>query len=106
MKETKTIEQQVAELSEEQKNTVLKVDKYGTIIVLALTLPGLLLLCLGLFFMITEATLFTEEAYKGFQILGGIVLAISLAAIVFIKIKFPYYSDKAASYIRKSRKGK
>ena len=106
MKNNKSIEQQFAELSEVQKNTILKVDKYGTIIVLALTLPGLLLMCLGLFFMITEATLFSEEAYKGFQILGGIILLISLAAIVFIKAKFPYYSDKMASYIKKSRKNK
>ena len=106
MKDARSVEEQVAELTEEQKDTILKVDKYGTIIVLALTLPGLLLLCLGLFFMITEATLFTETAYKGFQVLGGIILAISVAAIVFIKVKFPYYTDKKASYIRKIRKGK
>ena len=94
------------ELTEEQKNTVVKVGRYGTIVVLVLTLPGVLLMCLGLFFMITQPTLFSESAYKGFQILGGIIIFISLGIIAFIKIKFPYYSDKVANYIIKSRKNK
>lgn len=106
MKESKTIEQQVSELTEEQKDTVLKVAKYGTIILLAVTLPGVLLMCLGMFFMITQPTLFSESAYKGFQILGGIIIFISLVIIAIIKIKFPYYNDKVANYIIKSRKNK
>ena len=73
---------------------------------LVLTIPGLLFLCLGLYLMITEATFFSVKAYKGFQILGGILILICVGIVAFVKIKFPYYSDKIASHIRKSRKSK
>lgn len=106
MKEKKSIAEQVAELTEEQKNTILKVDKYGTIIMLALMIPGLLLLLLGLVTMITDAAMFTLTAYKGMVVLGSLMTALCVGAIVFIKVKFPFYNDRKAAYIRKSRKQK
>lgn len=105
MKEIKTIEQQVAELTEEQKDKILKIDKFGTIIVLVLTVPGILLMLYGLFVMVTSR-FSSDEAFKGFLISGAVVFFISLTTIIFIKTKFPYYSDRKASYIRKMRKNK
>ena len=102
----KTVEQMAAELTEKQKDTILKVDKYGTIIVLLLTVPGMLILFIGLFAMITDTSLFSEEAFMGFIVLGALIILISIASIVFIKVKLPYYSDKIVAYIRKERKGK
>lgn len=105
MKEIKTIEQQVAELTDEQKEKVLKIDRYGTIIVLVLTVPGILLMLYGLFVMVTSG-FSSDDAFKYFLISGAVVFLISIATIIFIKSKFSYYSDKKASYIRKLRKNK
>ena len=104
MKETKTIEQQVAELTEEQKQTILKVDKYGMIILLVLTVPGLLFMMAGVFFLMTTASALHQDTYNWVLIAGGVVLAVSLSMFLFIRFRYPYYSDKKCSYLRKQQK--
>lgn len=83
MKDTRSIEEQVAELTEKQKDTVVKVGIWGIIILLVITLPLLLLF-----------------------VLGAITFLIVIVYLIIIKTVFPYYSDKKAQYIMKSRKRK
>ncbi|MBE6924440.1 MAG: hypothetical protein E7466_04280 [Ruminococcaceae bacterium] len=104
MKDTRPIEQQVAELTEEQKKTILKVDKYGMIVLLVLTVPGLLVMLLGLFTMMSTHGSARQDAYTGFLISGAIIVLISISMFLFIRIKFPYYSDQKCTYLRKQKK--
>ena len=90
MKEKTPIEQQVAELTEQQKKTILKVDTYGMILLLVLTVPGLIAMLLGLFTMMTTHGDRRQDAYTGFLITGGIIVLLSLSIFLFIRIKFPY----------------
>ena len=98
MKEELTIQQQADALTPEQKQTLLKVHKYGTLLLLALTIPGIILMCLGMFAMSSDA--YAENTYKVFQTIGAVLMALSIGVLLFIKIKFPYYSDKLATHIR------
>lgn len=100
----KSIEEQVAELTEEQKETILKVSKYGGIVMAVVTIPIVLLAFLGLLIMITDPLMFTDQATIGYFTFIVLGMTAILSILVFIKIKFPFYSDKKASYIKKNRK--
>ena len=106
MKDTRSIEEQVAELTEKQKDTIVRVGIWGTVILLVITIPLLLLFMLGVVTMATNPLLMTEEAFIGWEILGAIIFVVLIAYLIIIKTAFPYYSDKKAKYIMKSRKGK
>ena len=99
-KESLTLEQQAQQLTQAQKETVLKVDKWGTLLLLLLAIPGLILMLLGMYAMGGDGVLFAEKSYEGFQTAGVILMALSLGVFLFIKIKFPYYSNKLATYLR------
>ena len=106
MKENTPIAQQVEALTEEQKNTVVKVDTYAKIILLILAAPGIAMLVFGGYLLITK-----PEAMASGLLSMLVTLLISLAmlcvmAVFFLKTKYPYYSMKKASYIRKIRKNK
>ena len=106
MKDTRSIEEQVAELTEKQKDTIVRVGIWGTVILLVITVPLLLLFMLGVVAMVMNPLLMTEGALIGVGILGAIIFVVLIAYLIIIKTAFPYYSDKKAKYIRKIRKGK
>ncbi len=106
MKQSKSIEEQVAELTEQQKRTILNIDRYGMVILLVLTVPGLLMMCVGLLFAITTAGAMTPKTLRSFQLIGGVIVLISMAILVFIRVRYPYYSDKKAAYLRKTSNAK
>ena len=106
MMDKRSIEEQVAELTEQQKDTVLKVAKYGTIATLCIPAPFIIFSLLGLITMILDPLKFTDEAMIGFYIVLAIGVLIAIGINVFIKIKYPFYSDKKASYIRKNHNSK
>ena len=104
MKKQKSVEEQVAALTEKEKETVLKVAKYGTLAIYGLGIPIIALLAIGLIGMITDYSLYDERAIGGFFISVILGLAIIVAIFLFIKIRFPYYNDKVAAYIKKNKK--
>ena len=106
MKDTRSIEEQVAELTEKQKDTVVKVGIWGTIILLVITLPLLLLFVLGAIGMVMNPLSMTGPAFIGWAVIGVITFIIVIVYLIIIKTAFPYYSDKKAQYIMKSRKRK
>ena len=106
MKDTRSIEEQVAELTEKQKDTIVRVGIWGTVIFLVTAVPPLLLFILGAVIIVTDSLLMTEAAFFGWGILGAITFVVLIAYLIIIKTAFPYYSDKKAKYIMKSRKGK
>ena len=106
MKDTRSIEEQVAELSEKQKDTVVKVGIWGTVIMLVTVAPLLLLFVLGTIVIMMNPLMITESVFFGWAIMGAIIFVVLIAYVIIIKAAFPYYSDKKARYIMKSRKGK
>ena len=106
MKDTRSIEEQVAELTEKQKDTIVKVGTWGTVILLVIEVPLLLLFMFGLLTMVTDPLSMTDAAFTGWKILGVIIFVVAIVYFIIIKAAFPEYSDKKATYIMKSRKGK
>ena len=86
MMDKRSIEEQVAELTEQQKDTVLKVAKYGTIATLCIPAPFIVFSLLGLITMILDPLKFTDEAMIGFYIVLAIGVLIAIGINVFIKI--------------------
>ncbi len=112
MKDTRPIEAQVADLTEQQKKTVCNIFTYGLIGECIVLIPGVALMFFCLFLMFVDPVTFFETTINGmslnhiFFLVCGVVAVLCFAFIAFIKIKFPYYSDKKAVYLRKQRKGK
>ena len=104
MREKKSIEEQVAELTEKQKDTVVKVGIWGTVTLCIIAVPALLWDFLGFVLMITSPLLMTEAAFSGWLIGLGIGMVLVALPLIIIKAVFPYYSDKKARYIMKLRK--
>lgn len=106
MKDTRSIEKQVAELTEKQKDTIVKVGIWGTVILVVTVVPLLILFALGTIIMVTNPLSMTGKALIGWATLGIIIFVLLIMYLVVIKTVFPYYSDKKARYLMKSRKGK
>ena len=106
----KTIEQQVNELTEQQKDTIIKVGKIALILQLIVTIPILLFCIIGLFCMVNPPMGFdysdTDKIFAGIVTLLVIVVVWVVGILVFVKVKWPYYSDKKWQYINKMRKRK
>ncbi len=100
----KSIEEQVAALSENEKKTVLKVAKYGTLAILGLGIPMIIFFAINLIGIMTDYSAYGESGLIGFFIGLGLCLTIIVGIMVFIKIRFPYYSDAVADYIKKNEK--
>jgi hypothetical protein len=54
--------------------------------------------------MFLDPTAFTDKAYTGWLIVGGLIFVFLVLYYVVIKKICPYYSDKKFWYIKKSRK--
>ena len=107
---TKTIEEQVNELTEKQKDTVIKVGKIALTMQLVVTIPVMLLCIVGLICMASPPAGFdysdTDKLANGIMILLAIMAVYDIGLLAFVKIKWPYYSDKKWHYINKMRKQK
>ena len=106
MKDNKSIAEQVAELTEEQQNKLMKVGFWGTIIMCAVLIPLIVLVLLGLFIMISDPMKMEGAAYYGFLILCAITAILAIGGIFVIKSICPYYNDRKYVYIKKMRKQK
>lgn len=108
MKDQLSIEEQVAQLTEEQKDTILKVDLIGGLCVLLGVVPVVVLMLFNMLAILDVSLPF--EIAGGMVAVNFVLMALCfvfvIGVLVFVKIKFPYYSGKKCDYIRKMRKGK
>ena len=106
----KTIEEQVNELTQKQKDTIIKVGKIALILQLIVAIPTLLVCIIGLFCMVNPPLGFdysdTNKIFLGIETLLVIMAIWVIGVLAFVKIKWPYYSDKKWHYINKMRKQK
>lgn len=105
MKDTRPIEEQVAELTEKEKDKIVIADLIiGIVLVIAL-LPiiSIMIICTLLipnpaFYHMADGLLITSF------ILMVVGLLLCLLAFVILKLVCPYYSNKKCKYIKKMRK--
>ena len=105
----KTIEEQVNDLTEQQKDTIIKVGKIALVFQLVVAIPILLICIIGVFCMANPPA---GSAFDADKLFSGIITLLVIMGVyvigilVFVKIKWPYYSDKKWQYINKMRKQK
>ena len=108
MKNKKSIEEQVAELTLEQQDKIIKVGKVATALQLVGGIPWFLLCLMGLWVIINPPLSMSwsdyDKLYLGFLTLLVIGAVYVLGIFLFVKIKYPYYSDTKWRYIAKKRK--
>ena len=106
----KTIEEQVNELTEKQKDTIIKVGKIVPTLQLVVAIPLLVLCIIGMNCMVNPPLGFdysdTDKLFLGVITLWMIMGIWVIGLVVFVKIKWPYYSNKKWRYINKMRKQK
>jgi len=104
------IEEQVAQLSQQQQDKIIKVGKIATALQLIGGIPWMIFSALGLWTMINPPLGFDYNDYD--KLFIGLMTWLLIGAIyiigifVFVKIKYPYYSDAKWRYINKMRKQK
>ncbi len=110
MSQKMKIEDQVAELTLEQQDKIVKVGKIATALQLIGGIPWFIVAILGIWTMISPPLGFDYNDYDklflgliAWLIIGGLYV---VGILVFVKIKYPYYSDAKCNYIIKIRKGK
>lgn len=108
MKDKKSIEQQVAELTQEQQDKLFKIGKTAFAFQLIGGIPWLILLMLGLWVIISPPIGFDyadyNKLYIGFMTWAVIGVVYILGILAVVKIKCPYYSDERWKFINKKRK--
>ena len=107
MKDTRSIEEQVASLTEEQQNTIVKVDKIANLIII---IVGVLCVVPMIVNMCTIATTLSSDVADLAMWFNVALMVVVITTILgvwgFVKIKFPFYTGKRCSYIKKMRKNK
>ena len=102
MKDTRSIEEQVAELTEEQRKNIICVYRWDTQWCMLL-ICGISILLFLLFFSSSSLYFVDPEVVLG--IFGFIVIGVMLIVFVIFKvivlIKVPYYDKHKARYIIK-----
>lgn len=110
MANTLTIAEQVAQLTQEQQDKIIKVGKIAVILQLAGGIPWFIVALLGMCSMISPPLGLSVSGYD--KLFLGLMLWLVIGALyiigilVFVKVKYPYYSDAKWRYINKMRKGK
>jgi len=108
MKDKRTIQEQVSQMTEAQKDKIIKVGKVAQIIQLVGGIPLFILSLLAMWVLISPPLGFDIMDYD--SLFGGAVTIWVITAIYFaiipivVKIKYPEYSDKKWNYIHKERK--
>ncbi len=104
------IEEQVAQLSQEQQDKIIKVGKIATALQLIGGIPWIIVAALGVWAMINPPLRFDYANYD--KVFIGLMTWIFIGAVyiigilLFVKIRYPYYSDAKWRYINKTRKNK
>ena len=105
MKKQIPIEEQVAQLTPEQQRKILKVGPIALTLMLIVEIPWIFFLIVGLFTMIDPPAGYEfSEIYKGFWIFLLLGLLYVWGILLFVKIKYPFYSDAKWQYLNKLRK--
>lgn len=105
-----SIEEQVAQLSQQQQDKVIKVGKIATALQLIGGIPWIIFEALVLWTMLNPPLGFDYNDYDKLYIVLmtcffiGVIYMVGI--LVFVKIKYPYYSDAKWRYIKKMRKQK
>lgn len=106
MKDTRSIEAQVAELTQEQRDTIVKADFIAGILSVIGVIPAVVLIIRGII-TFQDISLSLEAAQKvtNITLIAALVgLVYIIGVFVFVKIKIPYYSFKKCNYIKKCRR--
>ena len=109
-KKKRSIAEQVAALSQEKQDMIVKIGRRATILQLSVGIPWLILSAIGLWVMLKPPASFDYSDYDRLYI--GLMIWIILGAIyilgifIYILVKYPYYSDARWRYITKMRKEK
>lgn len=108
MKDTRPIEQQVAELTDKEKENIIRINRHGIFAVLGITFLSFIAMIFAVvvFLKNPKAYLYFNQFVISLIAIVVINLVLCIATYVFLRIKFPYYSDKRRSYIKKERKKK
>lgn len=107
MNNKKTIEEQVAELTEEQKEKILKVDLISGIVLAVLAVPVLVFMFFTMLGMLTtgsKSMIVADGLMLILDVLLCVIIAIVVGILVFVKVKYPYYTSARCKYIRKMKK--
>lgn len=106
MKDIRSIEEQVAEMTEEQKDKILKIDWIAGIAIVLGVIPAILVSVFSsiLMFNVSLSNFFSNALLIISLILLALAAIYTFGVLIFIKIKFPYYNGDKCTYIRKRRK--
>lgn len=100
-----SMEEQVAQLTQEQQDKIIKVGKIAVALQLIGGIPWLIMVIAQFLRLINSYSYFDREAAMGALTIWLIIGCVYLVGIfAFVKIKYPYYSDARWKYINKQRK--
>ena len=108
MKDTRSIEEQVAELTEQQKDAILKVAKYGTVILIITLCLCIVAMVINMAIALVMIPIVDSYAYFVALPISALIflfyVVVMVAYLIFLNVKVPYYSDKKAKYLKKQKK--
>ncbi len=106
MKDTRRIEEQVAELTDNEKENIIRINRYGILAMLAITFLSFVAMIFAVivFLKTPRAYIYFDQFVISLIAIVVINLVLCIATYVFLRIKFPYYNDKRRSYIKRDRK--
>ena len=102
-----SIEEQVAQLTKEQQDKIVRIGKVSGIIGSIIIVLMLLWTVVGMYLVMDPPLTMDIDPIKiGIGIIVGSVIGFIalLSVILFVKIKYPFYSDAKLKYITKARK--
>ncbi len=106
MKNTRTLEEQVAQMTEEQKDKIVRIGTGFLLALCVVDIPLLLFSWIG-FWAMTEASYERADSIFILSLSTGILAMIfTIGVVLFVKLKYPEYSDGKRRYIRKERKAR
>jgi len=110
MKDTRPLQEQIAEMTEEQKDKIIKVGKVAQTVQLVGGIPLFILSLLAMWVIYKPPLGFDmtdyDRLFVGAVIIWVITLVYFLGVLLYVKIKYPEYSDKKWNYINKERKAR
>ena len=110
MKEKLSIEEQVRNLTPEEQDKVVKVGKIATALMLIGGIPLMIICALGALTMMDPPANLTydnmDKFMIGFYTALGVGIAYIIGIFLFVKIKYPFYSDAKCRYLMRERKKK
>ena len=101
MKQQLSIEQQVAQLTEDQKKTIRKIGFYCTIFGVVPAIAGAALSMAVMLWTILAKVDSFSGVTQVCMIACLCAFAWCIGLVIFIKVKFPFYSDAKLKYLKK-----